>query len=120
MYEHLYKLITPEYDANGGYEAGFILLLKILKQVSEEPIFMLIVTSIIINVCNVISMYIFTKNGYFEKDIERYAAYMYRLAEKRIFLVDTDFPRLTRENIPVEVVNARYDLSLSAIDSHRI
>lgn len=66
MYEHLYKLITPEYDANGGYEAGFILLLKILKQVSEEPIFMLIVTSIIINVCNVISMYIFTKNGYFE------------------------------------------------------
>ncbi|MFR2318584.1 MAG: PD-(D/E)XK motif protein [Enterocloster sp.] len=60
------------------------------------------------------------KNGYFEKDIERYAAYMYRLAEKRIFLVDTDFPRLTRENIPVEVVNARYDLSLSAIDSHRI
>lgn len=60
------------------------------------------------------------KNGYFEKDIERYAAYMYRLAEKRIFLVDTEFPRLTRDNIPVEVVNARYDVSLSAIDSHRI
>ena len=45
---------------------------------------------------------------------------MYRLAEKRTFLVDTDFPRLTRENIPVEVVNARYDLSLSAIAPHRI
>ena len=60
------------------------------------------------------------KNGYFEKDIERYASYMYRLAEKRIFMVDTEFPRLTRDNIPVEVVNARYELSLSAIDPHRM
>ena len=60
------------------------------------------------------------KNGYFEKDVEQYATYMYRLTEKRIFLVDTNFPRLTRENIPVEVINARYDISLSAIDSHRI
>ena len=60
------------------------------------------------------------KSGYFEKDIERYAAYMYRLTEKRTFLVDTEFPRLTRDNIPAEIVNSRYDLSLSAIDSHRI
>lgn len=66
MYEHLYGLITPDYDINGGYEAGFIFLLKVLKQFSSEPVFMLMVTSIIINVCNVISMYVFTKNGYFE------------------------------------------------------
>lgn len=66
MYEHLYGLITPDYDSNGGYEEGFIFLLKVLKQISEEPIFMLTVTSIIINVCNVVSMYIFTKDGYFE------------------------------------------------------
>lgn len=60
------------------------------------------------------------KNGYFEKDIERYADYIYRLSERRIFLVDSEFPRLTRSNIPAEIVNARYDLSLSAIDSYRI
>lgn len=66
MYEHLYSLITPEYDANGGYEAGFVFLLKVLKRISAEPVFMLMITSIIINVCNVISMYIFTNNGYFE------------------------------------------------------
>lgn len=74
MYEHLYGLITPEYDANGGYEAGFIFLLKVLKQFSSEPVFMLMITSIIINVCNVISMYIFTKNGYFEIAIFLYVA----------------------------------------------
>lgn len=60
------------------------------------------------------------KTGYFEKDIERYKAYMYRLTEKRTFLVDSEFPRLIQNNIPAEIVNARYELSLSAIDSHRV
>lgn len=66
MYEHLYTLITPEYDANGGYEAGFIFFLKFLKTISEETQFMVMVISIIINVLMVIAMYIFTEDGYFE------------------------------------------------------
>lgn len=65
-YNHLYTLIEPGYDANGGYEEGFIFLLKVLKTFSDEPQFMLIVTAIITNALNVISMYIFTKDGYFE------------------------------------------------------
>lgn len=66
MYEHLYNLITPDYNANGGYEVGFIFFLKILKKISQNPIFMLMVTSIIVNLFNIISMYLFTKDGYFE------------------------------------------------------
>lgn len=66
MYKHLYNLIGPEYDSQGGYEIGFILFLKMLKNFSDNPQFMIIVTSIITNVLNVISMYIFTEDSYFE------------------------------------------------------
>ena len=60
------------------------------------------------------------KNGYFDKDAEHYESYRYRLAEKRTYIVDSTFPRLIRNNIPAEIANARYELSLSAIDAHRI
>lgn len=66
MYEHLYTLITPEYDANGGYEPGFIFFLKFLKIFSESPQFMIMIISIIINLLIIVSLYIFTENGYFE------------------------------------------------------
>ena len=59
MYKHTYTLIGPDFNAD-GYEAGFIFFLKILKNFSDDPQFMLMITSIIINVLNVISMYIFT------------------------------------------------------------
>lgn len=65
MYEHLYSLITPDFNSD-GYELGFIFLLKLLKSVSDDSIFMLMVTSAIINVLNVISLYIFTEDSYFE------------------------------------------------------
>lgn len=66
MYIHLYSLVGPGYDSNGGYEAGFVFFLEVLKRFSEEPQFMIMVTSMIINILNVISMYIFTEDGYFE------------------------------------------------------
>ena len=60
------------------------------------------------------------KNGYFDKDAEHYESYCYRLAEKRTYIVDSTFPRLIRNNIPAEIANARYELSLTAIDAHRV
>lgn len=65
MYEHLYSLISWDFNSS-GYEEGFILLLKVLKSISDNPLFMLMVTSTIINVLNVISLYIFTEDSYFE------------------------------------------------------
>lgn len=65
MYKHLYTLIGPEFNSD-GYEPGFIYFLQMLKLISDDPQFMIMIISIIINVLNVISMYIFTKDGYFE------------------------------------------------------
>ena len=65
MYKHLYTLIGPEFNSD-GYEPGFIYFLQMLKSISDDPQFMIMIISIIINVLNVISMYIFTKDGYFE------------------------------------------------------
>lgn len=73
MYKHLYTLIGPEFNSD-GYEPGFICFLQILKLISDNPQFMIMVISIIINVLNVISMYIFTKDGYFEIAIFLYIA----------------------------------------------
>lgn len=73
MYEHLYSLIVPDFNSD-GYEPGFILLLKGLKYISDESIFMLLVTSAIINMLNIISLYIFTEDGYFEIAVFLYIA----------------------------------------------
>ncbi|MEG0307071.1 MAG: EpsG family protein [Clostridium sp.] len=72
MYKHLYTLIGPGYDAKGGYEPGFILFLKILKGISSDPQFMLMVTSIIINVLNINTIYKYSKDSYFELGIFMY------------------------------------------------
>lgn len=63
-YTYLYKLIGPTYVSNGGYEAGFILFLRVLKGISQDPQFLLIVTSIIINVANIWTVRDYP--GYFE------------------------------------------------------
>ena len=74
MYRHLYGLIGPGYEANGGYEPGFILFFKILKSISSDSQFMLIVTSLIINVLNIVNIYKYSKNSYFELGIFMYVA----------------------------------------------
>lgn len=53
-YVHSYNSITPNYDiANSAYEPGFTIFLMILKSISEDPQFMILITSLIINVCNI-------------------------------------------------------------------
>lgn len=66
MYRHLYDLIGPGYDAKGAYEPGFILFLAILKTISKDSQFMIIATSIIINVFNIGTIYKYSKDSYFE------------------------------------------------------
>ena len=53
MYNYLYSLVGPDYDSKGGYEPGFILFFKLLKLISAEPQFMLLVTSLIVSVANI-------------------------------------------------------------------
>lgn len=60
------------------------------------------------------------KYGYFDKDEDSYKNNRYRHTNKKVFLVEKEFPRLVRHNLPTEVVNARYDLSLSAIERFEI
>lgn len=60
------------------------------------------------------------KYGYLVKDADDYKKNRYRYANKRTFLVGESFPRLTRHNLPTEVENARYDLSLSALERFEI
>lgn len=58
--------------------------------------------------------------GYYTKDEECYQNIKFRLKEKRTYKVDNSFPKLTRKNIPSEVVNAEYVIDLLAIDSHKV
>ena len=74
MYRHLYNLIGPGYEANGGYEPGFILFFKILKSISSDSQFMIIVTLLIINVLNIVTIYKYSKDSYFELGIFMYVA----------------------------------------------
>ena len=54
--------------------------------------------------------------GYQHRDAEKYHAHRYRCASRTIFAVTDDFPRLTKNCVPAEVVGAKYDLNLPAIE----
>ena len=66
MYVYSYELIGPGYESNGAYEPGFVLLLKLLKQISDNPQFMLMITSLIINVCIIFTLWRYSDKYYFE------------------------------------------------------
>lgn len=66
MYIYSYSLIGPGYESNGAYEPGFVLFFKLLKQISSDPQFMLIVTSLIINVCIIFTLWKYSNQYYFE------------------------------------------------------
>lgn len=74
MYKYLYGLLGPGYSSNGAYEKGFILFLKILKRISEDSQFLIMVTSIIVNVFNIGTIYKYTKDSYFELGTYMYIA----------------------------------------------
>ncbi len=60
------------------------------------------------------------KNGYSENDVDSYKEIRYRIAEKREYIVPVGFPRLTRKNTPVEVVECEYYLGLAMLEKYRV
>ena len=54
--------------------------------------------------------------GYQHRDAEKYHTHRYRCANSSIFAVSDDFPRLIKSCVPAEVVGAKYDLNLPAIE----
>lgn len=61
-----------------------------------------------------------TKYGYLKKDKNLYEDKFYRLSEHRVYRVDSNFPKITKSSIPVQIKNAKYSLDLAAIDNYRI
>lgn len=58
--------------------------------------------------------------GYLDKDSDIYINNRFNVKEKRTYNVNVSFPKLTPYNLPSEIVNARYELSLAAIDRFRL
>ena len=54
--------------------------------------------------------------GYQHRDADKYHAHRYRCASSTIFAVTGGFPRLTKNCVSAEVVGAKYDLNLPAIE----
>ena len=78
-YVHLYSLIGPGYDSKGGYEEGFILFLKILKNISSDPQFMIFVTGVITTALNLWTIRRYCNNSYYEVAVFSYIASGYFL-----------------------------------------
>ena len=58
--------------------------------------------------------------GYLDKDSEEYEKTKYLLVEKRTYKVSSDFPKLSRKNIPASIINANYLLDIASIEQFRI
>lgn len=74
MYKHSYNIVANSDTLPGGYEVGFLIYFKILTYFSNDPQFMIFITSLIINILNCISIYKYTKNSYFELAMFLYVA----------------------------------------------
>jgi len=48
-----------------------------------------------------------------------YDSFVYQVRTKDIYIVDTTFPRLTRENLPKEISNVKYELIVNMIESYK-
>ena len=55
--------------------------------------------------------------NYFDRHIERYEEFHFRIAEMRFFRVGNGLPRLTGESLPVGIDDVRYRLSLQSCTS---
>lgn len=58
--------------------------------------------------------------GLTEDELQKYEESRYSFSEKRMFEVVQSFPRLTRQNTPVEVSGAKYSIDLSTIEPYRL
>ncbi len=59
------------------------------------------------------------KYGYRDRDEEEYDKNSFRYIERKDYLVNDEFPKLTRENVPNEIVSGSYNLSLSSIEKYK-
>ena len=71
MYTHLYEMII-ENTYKDGYEKGFIFFLNFLATISQDPQFMIIVTSVITHGINIFVMANYS--SYFELEVYMYIA----------------------------------------------
>lgn len=53
-------------------------------------------------------------------DMNEYDKDKFSVSEKQTYIVNDSFPRITREMLPVEIVNAEYDLDLPCLDPWRV
>lgn len=67
---------------------------------------------------DVFNMKIF-KYGYRNKDENEYEKNQFRFIERIDYIVDSTFPKLTKQNISPEIISGEYSLSLAAIDKYR-
>ena len=59
------------------------------------------------------------KYGYRDSDTEEYDHYSFRFIERKDFIVDDNFPKLTKNNVPTEITSGEYNISLSAIEKYK-
>ena len=59
------------------------------------------------------------KCGYQNKNADEYSAYRFKLSEKRMYCVSSDFPRLTKNNVPPAVIEVQYRIDLPSIETFR-
>ena len=59
-------------------------------------------------------------SGYLVMDADVYLNNKFNVKEKRVYNVSVSFPKLTEKNLPSEIVSAKYELSLAAIDQFRV
>jgi len=60
------------------------------------------------------------QSGYLVKDEKKYYSVYYHLTECKCYKVTREFPKLMSGNVPYAIVNAKYKLSLLAIENYRI
>ena len=59
------------------------------------------------------------KYGYKDEERDSYSLNVFRLIGKKIFEVNENFPRLTKENVPSEITSCSYQISIAAIEQYR-
>ena len=59
------------------------------------------------------------KYGYRDDERDSYDLNVFRLIGESIYEVNKDFPKLTRDNVPSEITNCSYQISIAAIEQFR-
>lgn len=60
-----------------------------------------------------------TKCGYIDDDEEEYGKHQFRFIAHNTYLVNSDFPKLIKRNVPLGITNCEYAISLVAMDKFK-